>query len=151
MKITDKIVLSVFMERIIDKEQMDFITKIFSLSVFADNTVNALQLTNAKQKINDYIDTYYFMLKDKFKRILGEQIYDGILLELEQMKKDVEYWQELKEEIIFKIKIMKKRKKSHAFLKHILDSTREILKSDKIFTMEEQIFFKELRKAIEKN
>jgi len=102
MKLIDNFLLNFFIKKMVNQEQVDFIVNLFALSVFADKKINSLELKDVKKDIKEYLNTYYSMLNNNFKKILCNEMYYKTLSQLEKMKKNTDNWDLEKEKVFFK-------------------------------------------------
>lgn len=143
----NNILVKLLFKTIIDEANVLFIAKILALSIYADKRINALELNESKKDIEDYIKNNYSMLNGYFQNKIIEYLYIKVLKILEQLKNDNEYATFLEKEIIYELKKMKQRNEDNK-LKYIFFYIEDILKSDKIFTKEEQEFFNKLKTSV---
>jgi len=148
LKIINDCAVKFIFKTIVNKDEVMFIAKLFTLSVFADRKINALELNDLKKELEEYINLYYTMLNDTFKKILIEYLYKESLKMLEELKVNDEYYIFLQKEVVYEIKVLKKQNKCKR-LEHIITMIKHILESDKIFTEEEKEFLDKMKKEVE--
>jgi len=146
-KLINNLIVKIMFKTIVNKNEVLFVAKLFSISVYADRRINALELNELKREIKEYINSYYSMLNDSFKEVLTDYLYKKSLTILEELKSNDEYYTLLQKEVTYEIKLLKKKNEIKK-LSHILNMIKDILMSDKVYTEEEKEFFNNLQEEV---
>ena len=143
----NNLIVKLLFKSLVNRDQILFMGKLFALSIFADNQINALELNELKKDINLYINTYYTMLNDFFKKQLKNYLYKITLHYINNIKNDEKYMELYRKEVFYEIKLLK-QKNEYNKINHIINFVENILKSDLVFTIEEKRFLGALLEII---
>jgi uncharacterized tellurite resistance protein B-like protein len=129
-----------FIKSLIEERNVEVITDLFAIAVYADEKINVLEINQVKRNIENYVNTYYFMLNSLKKKMLIDYLYKETLKKIRLEKNNCEYIDYLFKQLVYHSKFIEDIKTRKMLLKMFKD----ILLSDKVFSEEEKRYYNKL-------
>jgi hypothetical protein len=68
-----------FIKSVINEKKIKIIIDLFAIGIYADGIINRLEISQAQRDIENFVNKYYFFLKDLKRKWLSEYIYEKVI------------------------------------------------------------------------
>jgi hypothetical protein len=133
-----------FIKSVINEKKIKIIIDLFAIGIYADEIINRLEISQAQRDIENFVNKYYFFLKDLKRKWLSEYIYEKVIEKVNMERNQSRYIDYLLKEFEANIKFIN----DEELKKFLLILFEDILKSDKIYTKEEKEYYQKIKKIL---